>query len=214
MSTKRSAKSECFGEATIRRVLAGFDLVPSAELVRQIQVYARLLRKWNEKINLTSIVDPHQVLQRHFGECLWGARFVPEGAQDLVDIGSGAGFPGLVLKLARPDLKVTLVEPVLKKVAFLREVARELGVSVQVLTNRTEGMADRAAKADVITTRAVRPDRSLIEWSARALREGGRMVLWTSAAESVKAMRFAVFQWKEGGRIPGADERMVLVGIR
>ena len=111
-------------------------------------------------------------------------------AESVVDIGSGAGLPGIPLALARPDLRITLVEPLLRRVNFLEEVIDELGVDVRVIRGRAEEkvVIAEAGDSDVVTSRAVAPLAKLAGWSAPLLRDGGRMVALkgASAAEEIQ----------------------------
>lgn len=111
-------------------------------------------------------------------------------SESVVDIGSGAGLPGIPLALARPDLRVTLVEPLLRRVTFLEEIIGVLGIDVRVVRGRAEEKAVIAevGGADVVTSRAVAPLAKLAGWSAPLLREGGRMVALkgSSAAEEIE----------------------------
>src|SRR5208283_814072 len=116
-------------EATIRQLLEPFGLNLSPEQIGQMIVYLELLLRWNKKINLTGIRDEESCVTRHFGESLYLGRWV-EFRGNLLDIGSGAGFPGLGLKIIFPGLAVTLLEPVSKKRAFLKEVARVCGMNL------------------------------------------------------------------------------------
>lgn len=116
--------------------------------------------------------------------------------ESVVDIGSGAGLPGIPLALARPDLTITLVEPLLRRVAFLEEIIEELGIGVRVIRGRAEEklIIAEAGGADVVTSRAVAPLAKLAGWSAPLLRVGGRMVALKgeSAAEEVERDRSAL----------------------
>ncbi|HHX85171.1 MAG TPA: 16S rRNA (guanine(527)-N(7))-methyltransferase RsmG [Actinomycetales bacterium] len=114
---------------------------------------------------------------RHVLNCAAAQAGIGHG-ETVVDIGSGAGLPGIPLALARPDLTVTLVEPLLRRVTFLEEVIADLGLGVRVVRGRAEEKAVRAdvGGADVVTSRAVAPLERLAGWSAPLLREGGRMV--------------------------------------
>src|ERR1700674_916022 len=123
----------------IRRALGEFQLTANEEQVLQIQQYIRILLQWNDKVNLTAIRDPLEILYRHFCESMYAAAAVPVENGRLADVGSGGGFPGLPLKILCPDLRVFLVESSIKKVTFLAEVTRELGLKdVQVLARRYE----------------------------------------------------------------------------
>ncbi len=112
--------------AVIRRALLEFKIPAFDDQVLQIQQYIRILLVWNEKINLTAIRDPLEILYRHFCESMFAAEAIPLKNGRLADIGSGGGFPGLPLKIMRPGLQVFLVESNIKRVTFLAEVIREL----------------------------------------------------------------------------------------
>jgi len=100
---------------TIRRASAEFKVVVNDEQIRQIQQYMALLLKWNDAMNLTAIQDPLEILYRHFCESMFGASLIPTTGGRLADVGSGGGFPGLPLKIVRPDLEVCLIDSNVKK---------------------------------------------------------------------------------------------------
>ncbi|MCD2262572.1 16S rRNA (guanine(527)-N(7))-methyltransferase RsmG [Dietzia aurantiaca] len=116
--------------------------------------------------------------------------------ESVVDIGSGAGLPGIPLALARPDLQMTLVEPLLRRVTFLEEIIDSLGIDVRVIRGRAEDKAviAEAGEADVVTSRAVAPLAKLAGWSAPLLRVGGQMVALkgSSAVEEIERDRVAL----------------------
>ncbi len=108
-----------------------------------LETYLELLLHWNARINLTAIRQPEAVIQRHFGESLYLARHISPSTLTLLDHGSGAGFPGLPIALARPEIAVTLAESHSRKAAFLREAVRALGLSnVTVHGGRTENLLE------------------------------------------------------------------------
>ena len=124
----------------IEPVLHQAKLSVTNQQIKQLYHHYLLLTQWNQKVNLTSIREPTEILERHFGESLFLAAKLPD-AKTVVDIGSGAGFPGLPLAVANPTTKVTLVESIAKKAAFLKEAAR--GVSnVRVLHSRAENVQE------------------------------------------------------------------------
>lgn len=204
-------------EREIARELAPFQVVLPPEGLRKLARYLELLAHWNRRINLTAVREPRQMVRRLFGESLFLSRLVElEGR--LVDVGSGAGFPGLALKLAAPRLRVTLVESRRKKCAFLKEVIRLCGFSyVAVVDDRFGAWGCRCRErgvVDIITTCAVAPGAGLFEEAASLLKQGGRMVLMTTAAAGGEIRRVEKrFAWSELVRIPGARQRGVLVGI-
>jgi 16S rRNA (guanine527-N7)-methyltransferase len=156
----------------------------------QVAIYRDLLLEWNQKFNLTAITDPKLVERRLFLDA-W--RMLPaideatggEGAR-LIDVGSGAGFPGLALKIARPALEVTLLEATGKKVTFLQHVIDTLGLAgVEALHGRAEEFAHDSARReryDLATARAVSSLPALIELSTPFLRIGGRALFPKASA--------------------------------
>ncbi len=128
-------------------------------LLEQISVYLTLLLRWNERMNLTSVRDARQIVSRHFGESLFLARLL-QGSGSLLDLGSGAGFPGLPIQLWHPGLRVTLAESHGKKAAFLREAVRTLRLATEVWGDRAERL--REGGYDCVVLRAVdEPERAL-----------------------------------------------------
>jgi 16S rRNA (guanine527-N7)-methyltransferase len=167
-------------EAIVRQLLEPFGLSLSSTQIGHLIAYLELLLRWNKKINLTSIRDPQKCVTRHFGESLYLGRWV-ELQGKLLDIGSGAGFPGLCLKIIFPDLAVTLLEPVGKKRAFLKEVARVCGMTlVEVRGERLEDFAGaaRAGVYDAATARAVGGLEELMPLAWGCLKAGGDLFLW------------------------------------
>jgi 16S rRNA (guanine527-N7)-methyltransferase len=173
-------------EATVCHLLEPFGLTLSSDQISQLIAYLELLLRWNQKINLTAIRDPESCVTRHFGESLYLSRWV-ELKGRLLDIGSGAGFPGLSLKIVFPHLSVTLLEPVAKKRAFLKEVARVCGMSlVEVRRERLEDFAGGPSLAlyDAATARAVGHLEELVPLAWRCLKAGGELFLWLSLRQA------------------------------
>ena len=122
----------------IRRLLTPFALDLGTRQIQQVSTWTDLLLKWSAKINLTTITKPEEVITRHFAESMYLSKAMDLRGR-LLDVGSGAGFPGLALKIVAPDLHVVLLEPVGKKRAFLKEVIRECGFEpVEVRAERIE----------------------------------------------------------------------------
>ena len=127
----------------------------------------KLLLAWNDKVNLTAIRDPLEILYRHFCECMYAATAVPFQNGRLADIGSGGGFPGLPLKILVPELEVFLVESNVKKATFLAEVVRNLELTnTRVLVSRYEELSEEIAPLDFVCSRALGGIRDL-SWSGR-----------------------------------------------
>jgi 16S rRNA (guanine527-N7)-methyltransferase len=200
----------------VRGLLAPFSLALKPEQVDKLIVYLDLLTRWNKKINLTSVRGAEESVTRHFGESLYLSRWVElQGAS--LDIGSGAGFPGLALKLVFPDLSVSLLEPVGKKRAFLKEVIRACGMEpVEVRPERLEELVAKplGCKFDSVTSRAVGVIQELVPQAARLLKSGGKICLWLSHEDGVKVSANAAgFRWQPPLQLPTARKREIWIGI-
>ena len=149
------------------------------EKLSKLERYYELLVEWNEKMNLTGITERTQVYLKHFYDSLTLNKIV-DLKQDLslVDIGTGAGFPGLVLKIVFPNLKITLIDSLNKRIEFLKEVIKELGLNdIEAIHARSEeyGIKNRE-KFDIATARAVAPLNILLEYSIPMLKVNGLFV--------------------------------------
>jgi 16S rRNA (guanine527-N7)-methyltransferase len=185
-------------------------------LLSQISTYLDLLLRWNARTNLTALRAPEEIVTRHFGESLFAASHLfPEEntptASTLADIGSGAGFPGLPIKLWAPHLQVTLVESHNKKATFLREVIRTLRLTkIKVQAARAETITQTF---DTVTLRAVeRFDRALIT-AAKLVCPGGRLALLVGEEQIGEARTLLpVYKWDNPQQIPNSHHRVLLFG--
>ncbi len=139
--------------------------------------YADLLVSWNEKINLTAITEPCEIATKHFADSLYGEKYINPGAS-VIDVGTGAGFPGVPLKIIRPDISLTLLDSLNKRLNFLNEVITELKLSdVKTVHSRAEDGGSLKSpfreKFDVATSRAVSQLNILAEYCIPYLKVGG-----------------------------------------
>lgn len=151
----------------------------------QIQRYAQLLTGAGIERGLIGPKEGDRIWERHIANCIPITTIIPQGVR-VVDIGSGAGLPGVVIALARPDLKVSLVEPLQRRVDFLNEIVTELGLNVEVI----RGRAERVKKQfEVVTARAVAPLAKLIEISWHMIPKTGSLLAMKgeSAADEILA---------------------------
>jgi 16S rRNA (guanine527-N7)-methyltransferase len=186
----------------------------SAEQVRLLQLYLDLLLKWNAKINLTAIRNPDEIVRRHFGESLFAGEQLNLGdGKSLIDLGSGAGFPGLPIKILAPQLQVTLIESQGKKVAFLREVIRSLKLeNVTVFAGRAE---ESKLQAEIVTLRAVEKFAAALEAASTLVSDGGRLALLIGANQAEVARKsLPQFTWQQPIPIPESRERVLLIGSK
>ena len=196
-------------------LLAPFGVSLSGDQIDKLLVYVDLLMRWNRKINLTSIRTEEECITRHFGESFLLSKLAPLQGR-LLDIGSGAGFPGLAVKLIAPELEVTLLEPVAKKRAFLKEAARACDLKpVHVLGARIEEFcrSEKGPGFDIITARAVGGLESLVPAAEVLLKQGGIICLWVGT-QQIKQVKEAAakIEWFEPVAIPASDERRLLAG--
>ncbi|MBR2577405.1 MAG: 16S rRNA (guanine(527)-N(7))-methyltransferase RsmG [Erysipelotrichaceae bacterium] len=176
----------------------------SGRQLEQLDFYAEYLKEYNEKINLTAITEYAEVLDRHFYDSLLGF-FDLDMKGTLADIGTGAGFPGLVLKICYPQLKVTLVEPLRKRCAFLEGLIGKLDLEgVEIINERGEDYSlEHREEFDYVTARAVSSLNILIEVCGALVKRGGYFVALRGAAgndeikEASKAIRTMGFRVKE-----------------
>jgi 16S rRNA (guanine527-N7)-methyltransferase len=225
----------------IAELLQPFLPVPLAESqLQDISTYIDMLLRWNARMNLTAVRQPEEIVTRHFGESLFAARhlvpqaehpnapagqsiprppqpgmaFEPSGQKHstrLIDVGSGAGFPGLPIKIWSPHTHVTLIESNRKKATFLREVSRALTLTdVDVFSVRAE---DFQASADLVTLRAVDRFENVLPIAANLVAPPGRLALLIVRRQMESLARLApTFQWPEPVPIPLSEERILLIG--
>ena len=193
-----------------------------------ISTYIDILLKWNQKINLTAVRDPEQVVTRHFGESLFAARCLfperPSAAEPdpggtaprchlrLADVGSGGGFPGLPIKIFAPEIKLTLIESNNKKATFLREVIRSLKLTdAEVFAGRAESFP--AASSELVTLRAVEQFEEVLPIAARLVAPGGQFALLIGQAQVPQATRqLKAFTWTDAIPVPLSSARVLLLG--
>lgn len=146
--------------------------------------YYNLLLEWNSRVNLTRIVEPMEVARKHFADSILGAKLIPEGAR-VVDVGTGAGFPGVPLKIVRPDIELCLVDSLGKRVKFLKELCACLGIEAEAIHARAEDAARDLrirGKFDIALSRAVAPMNVLTELTVPFLKVGGCSLMYKAAA--------------------------------
>ena len=219
--------------ARIAELLAPFlqsPPVPPAALndaqLEQVSAYLDLLLRWNARINLTAVRDPEGIVTRHFGESFFAARQLLSRESGVrsqesgvrsqgraIDLGSGAGFPGLPLKIFAPGLALTLIESSQKKAVFLKEAVRTLALTdIDVFAGRAE---DFAAAADLVTLRAVERYERALGAAARLVAPGGRLALLIGSPQAARTPQvLAGFGWQAPVAIPQSSARVLLVGTK
>src|SRR5271168_2697729 len=182
---------------TILRALGEFQLTANDIQVLQIQQYMKLLLTWNEKINLTAIRDPLEILYRHFCESMYAAVAVPVENGRLADVGSGAGFPGIPLKIMRPGLLTFLVESNMKKATFLAEVLRNIELpDTRVLVSRYEELGEELTPLDFVCSRALGEFEPFLAWAASERVAAKQVILWIGGRDLDQARRGMDWEWR------------------
>ena len=192
----------------------------STDQLESISTYIDILQHWNARINLTAIRDPDEIVTRHFGESFFAARHLfpncsaPSAlkAFDVADVGSGAGFPGIPIKLWVPGISLTLIESNHKKATFLREVTRALTLTdIDIRNTRAESLTGKSF--DVVTLRAVERFESTLPIAANLLKPTGQLALLIGSSQtSTTQAILPSWTWHEPVSVPASNSRIVLVG--
>ena len=205
-------------QLTDRQIVAALEpygITASALLCHQIRTYTDLLLRWNQKTSLTTITDPDQILRLHFGESMFAAGVIPIRHGRLADVGSGAGFPAVPIRMVSEGLSVTLIESNQKKATFLAEVVRELHLtSVEVRRSRMEETGFDDSPVDFVTARALGIDDAFLKWARDSLNSSGSVVLWLGETDSSEIVRKNGWNWASPIRVPQSDRRFILSGSK
>ena len=196
-----------------RRLVGAVLAEPTPATVDALFAHYRELRRWSARMSLLGPGDADQAPERHYGEALAALALLPAGPATLVDIGSGAGFPGFVLAAARPDLAVTLLEPRERRWAFLMAACRRAGVACRCLRGRADLplATDLPRAIDVVTVRALRLPAPVFAALADRLTPQGRFLSWVGDADPELPPALVP------GRslaLPGSRARRILEAIR
>jgi len=220
--------------ATLLEPFLQEPLPPS--LLDQISIYIDLLHRWNARVNLTAIRQEEEIVTRHFGESLFmarhlfpksvarapspanagGAQTTPVHPPRVLDIGSGAGFPALPLKLWAPHIHLTLVESNHKKAAFLREVVRALTLTnIDVIADRLEALAARPGfpRAQVVTFRAVERFDAILQQAVAFLAPKATLALLIGVAQVPHLTALATINWQTPIPVPQSRTRVLSIGV-
>jgi 16S rRNA (guanine527-N7)-methyltransferase len=195
----------------------------TAAQLEQISIYIDLLQRWNARINLTAIRQEEEIVTRHFGESFFLARHLfPDPGNTLsssrvLDIGSGAGFPGLPLRIWAPHLHLTLIESNHKKAAFLREVARALTLTdINVLTDRAEALSacPDHPRTEVVTLRAVEHFGTILLQAQAFLAPNGTLAMLIGESQLPHLQTVKTMKWNLPISVPRSKARVLSIGVR
>jgi len=197
--------------ASLKQLVSECNLQPlQPQIADKFSAYLALLLRWNARINLTAIRDPHEILTRHFLESIATAQSLPMDIRSLLDVGSGAGFPGIPIALCRPEISVTLAESQNKKAAFLQEVVRTLSLTTRVFAGRAETLPERF---DCVTLRAVDRMTQAVATASDLVAPIGWLAMMTTSTQAPSAQtRLASFRWSDPVTLPGSDRRILAIG--
>ena len=182
-----------------------FNIPLDSTALDRFDLYAELLVDWNGKINLTAITDADGITVKHFADSLsiFPAVDFPSGTR-VIDVGTGAGFPGLAMKIARPDLDVTLLDSTRKKLNVIEDIAGKLGLEVRTVHARAEEVQRRpefAGQFDFAVARAVAELKKLSGWCLPFVKSGGNFIAMKGAKAEEEIENAKVEIKKKGGKI-------------
>ena len=179
-------------ETLLKELAKKINIDLTDEMIDKFFLYKKLLLEWNEKINLTAITDEKEILIKHFIDSLTIEKYIPQNAK-IIDVGTGAGFPGIPLKIVRPDIEVVLLDSLNKRINFLNEIIRECQLDkITTIHGRAEEIANKLEyreKFDISTARAVANISTLLELCTPFLKVGGSFVCMK--ADAVEEMKNA-----------------------
>ncbi|MGH9563053.1 MAG: 16S rRNA (guanine(527)-N(7))-methyltransferase RsmG [Terracidiphilus sp.] len=198
----------------ITECLSQYGVHASRTQCEQVRSYISLLLKWNRSISLTSVTEEMEILRFHFGESVFALSAVKGVNGRLADVGTGAGFPGLPLRIFGKEIDLLLIESNAKKCAFLAEVVRQLRLdSVRVVKARFEDETDELrGKLHVVVARALGGYDDLLSWSKTVLKSAGRIVIWIGEGDAPKIASFTDWNWNSPILLPNSQNRCILVG--
>jgi len=197
----------------IDRLLQPFAKLDQQRLILT-SIYIDLLLKWNARINLTAVRGPEEMVTRHFGESFFAAGILrPYSPASLIDLGPGAGFPGIPLAMLMPEAKVTLIESNQKKSTFLKEVIFALKLAnVSVFSGRGE---DYQQKAAMVTMRAVERFEQALPMALDLVDQEGQIALMIGTSQAAQARGLVRgVEWRDAITVPGGHSRVLLVGTK
>jgi 16S rRNA (guanine527-N7)-methyltransferase len=184
-----------------------------AEQSRRFEAYLSLLMRWNARTNLTAIRDQEGILARHFVESIACVHALPVGIANLLDFGSGAGFPGIPIAICRAEIEVTLAESQGKKAAFLQEAVRVLSLRAKVHSGRAEALAGHF---DCVVLRAVERMQQAVRMAAGLVKTSGWLAVMTTGPEvaGLQSATGVEFSWSGSILLPGSEDRVIALATR
>jgi 16S rRNA (guanine527-N7)-methyltransferase len=199
--------------------LVDLGMAFSEEQIHAFMVFLAELKKWNRAYNLTGIGEDKEIVVKHFLDSLLYLKVIPEGTVTVADIGSGAGFPGIPVKIIRPEIEMYLIESSGKKTAFLRHIVKKLGLDgIEVIEKRVEEVQsgrELPSPIDVAVTRALFSVREFIEKASHLVKQGGVLILskGPKVSEEVNVLRDVRYEILSFG-LPLSDMKRHMVVVK
>lgn len=166
----------------LKRGLDFYNINPDNEIIERFNIYTKMLTEWNQKMNLTAITDEEEIIIKHYFDSISCVNTgIITDTQDIsvVDVGTGAGFPGLPIKIVNPNIKLTLIDSLKKRTIFLKELSDEMGIDCEIIHGRAEDLGKNKIyreKYDVTVSRAVAGMAVLSEYTLPFVKVGGKML--------------------------------------
>ena len=185
------------------------DIEIDKEKAKQFITYKNILVEWNKVMNLTGITEDKEVVIKHFADSITALNIYDFKNKSIIDVGTGAGFPGLPLKIAEPTIKLTLLDSLTKRLNFLEEVCNNINITAEFVHGRAEELGkdeNYREKFDIAASRAVAPLNVLAEYDLPFVKVGGAMIAlkWPAAYEEIEEAKNAVEEL--GGQIEKTEE--------
>ena len=205
-------------EVGVETLLGRWDIECKGLAADRVEAYLGLLEQWNRKVNLTGFRDRETILRDLFAESFLAAPLLAEEDGPLLDVGSGAGFPGMALKICRPEISVYLLEPRMRRASFLETVRRRLGLEgVFVIRKRLEECApdDFALAPGTVTLRGLGAVGDKLAGCDRLVRSRVKLVLFTTRRLwNGEIGRLPGVDWSEPVQVPWSRQRLLVSGMR
>ena len=195
------------GAAVLREEAAKIGICLTPWQTERFMAYKDILLEWNKRFNLTAITDERDIILKHFIDSLTVWPHLPGGALNIVDVGSGAGFPGIPLKIARPDIQMTLLDSTNKKIRFLSEAIDILGLTgtaaIRARAEEANRLPDMRGRFDIAVARAVAPLEKLAGYCLPFIKKGGLVLALKGPGAPGEAAEAAEAVKKAGGEVAG-----------
>ena len=202
----------------ISEVLKEHGIACSGNMSSQVSLYLKLLEKWNKRINLTGLKTPREMLVELFAESFFAGKFLEESDMPIVDVGSGAGFPGMALNIFNPHWKIYLLEPRKKRATFLTFVKQELGIlRTKVICKTLEDCSalDFCESPRTFTFRGLGRVKDKLKYCSNLCSKQGKIILFTTENEWDKKLEYIEeIKWLNLVKIPWSHQKIVVTGVQ